>query len=212
VTAISRRQHADLFGPTVGHRFRLADTDLICAIERDLTVPGDEVVFGGGKSIRDGMGQMPGMARAAGALDLVITNAIVMDPLLGIVKADVGIRDGLIAGIGKAGNPYLMDGVDPNLIVGAGTEVIAGEGLIATPGGIDAHIHMISPQQAFEALSNGITTHIGGGTGPTQGTNATTSTPGPWNLGRMIMAAEALPINYGFLGKGNSSLPDALRE
>ncbi len=212
MTAIPRARYADLYGPTAGDQFRLADTNLICAIERDLTVPGDEVVFGGGKTARDGMGQMPGATRASGALDLVITNVIVLDPLLGIVKADLGIRDGLIAGIGKAGNPYVMDNVDPNLIVSAGTEVIAGEGLIATAGGVDTHIHMISPQQAYDALANGITTHLGGGTGPTSGTNATTCTPGPWNIQRMMMAVEGLPLNYGFLGKGNSSLADALRE
>jgi urease alpha subunit len=212
MTAIPRRQYVDLFGPTTGDRFRLADTNLICEIERDLTVPGDEAVFGGGKSIRDGMGQMPGITNAAGALDLVITGAVVMDPLLGIVKADIGIKDGQIAGIGKAGNPLIMDGVDPALIIGAGTDVISGEHLIATPGGIDSHIHLISPQQVYTALSNGITTHIGGGSGPTDGTNATTCTPGPWNIQRMLGAIEGLPINYGLLAKGNSSLPETLRE
>lgn len=209
---ISRSQYTSLFGPTVGDRFRLADTELICEIERDLLVYGDEVVFGGGKTIRDGMGQVPGLRNDEGCLDLVITNVIVLDPVLGIIKADIGIKDGRIAGIGKAGNPYTMDGVHLNLVVGAGTEAIAGEGLIATPGGIDTHIHMICPQQAYEALSNGITTLIGGGTGPADGTNATTCTPGPWNIKRMLEAAEGLPVNWGILGKGNSSLPGTLRE
>lgn len=209
---LSRKQYTELYGPTVGDRFRLADTELVCEIERDLLTYGDEVVFGGGKTIRDGMGQTPGFTNAQGALDLVITNVIVMDPVLGILKADIGIKDGRIAGIGKAGNPYLMDNVDPRLVVGPGTEVIAGEHLIATPAGIDSHIHMISPQQVFDALSNGITTFIGGGTGPADGTNATTCTPGPWNLARMLQAAEGLPINWGFLGKGNSSDPRPLIE
>ncbi|HZU06829.1 MAG TPA: urease subunit alpha, partial [Chloroflexota bacterium] len=209
---LSRKQYTDLYGPTVGDRFRLADTDLICEIERDLLTYGDEIVFGGGKTIRDGMGQCPGVTNAEGALDLVITNVIIMDPVLGILKADIGIRNGRIAGIGKAGNPYLMDNVDPNLVVGPGTEVIAGEHLIATPGGIDTHIHMICPQQVYEALSNGITTFIGGGTGPADGTNATTCTPGPWNIARMLQAAEGLPVNWGFLGKGNSSDPRPLIE
>jgi len=209
---LSRRDYAALYGPTVGDRFRLADTSLICEVERDLLTYGDEAVFGGGKTIRDGMGQAPGIRNDHGALDLVITNVIVMDPLLGIVKADIGVRDGRIAGIGKAGNPFVMDGVSPNLVIGPGTEVIAGEGLIATPGGIDSHIHMIAPQQAYEALSNGVTTMIGGGTGPADGTNATTCTPGPWNIARMLEAAEALPVNWGILGKGNSSLPGPLAE
>jgi len=209
---LSRKQYAELYGVTVGDRFRLADTKLVCEIERDLLTYGDEVVFGGGKTIRDGMGQCPDATSAGGALDLVITNAIVMDPVLGILKADIGVKNGRIAGIGKAGNPYIMDNVGPSLVIGPGTEVIAGEGLIATAGGIDAHIHMISPQQVYEALSNGITTFIGGGTGPADGTNATTCTPGPWNIARMMEASEGLPINWGFLGKGNGSSPRPLAE
>jgi len=209
---ISRKHYTDLFGPTTGDRFRLADTDLLCEIERDLLIYGDEVVFGGGKTIRDGMGQCPGTTNAQGTLDLVITNVIIMDPILGILKADIGVKEGRIAGIGKAGNPYVMDGVDPCLIVGPGTEVINGTHLIATPGGIDTHIHMICPQQAFEALSNGITTLIGGGTGPADGTKATTCTPGPWNIHRMLEAAEGLPVNWGLLGKGNASRPGPLIE
>ena len=209
---IDRGRYADLYGPTVGDRFRLADTNLVCEVERDLTVPGDEVVFGGGKTVRDGMAQASGVTNAEGALDLVITNAVVMDATIGIVKADIGVRAGRIVAVGKAGNPDIMDGVDPELVVGPGTEVIAGEGLIATPGGIDTHIHMISPQQVWSALSNGITTMLGGGTGPADGTNATTATPGPWNIGRMLQAAEALPVNLGIFGKGNSSRPEALRE
>jgi urease subunit alpha len=209
---LSRRQYVELYGPTIGDRFRLADTTLICQIERDLLTPGDELVFGGGKTARDGMGQAPGITNRNGALDLVITNAIIMDPLLGIIKADIGVKDGLIAGIGKSGNPGVMDGVDPALVVGPGTEVIAGEHLIATPGGIDAHIHMISPQQVCHALSNGITTLIGGGTGPADGTRATTCTPGPWHIHRMLEAAEALPVNWGLLGKGNASDPAPLEE
>ena len=209
---IERRRYAELYGPTAGDRFRLADTNLVCEVERDLTVPGDEVVFGGGKTARDGMAQASGITNAEGALDLVITNAVVMDAMVGIVKADIGVRAGRIVGIGKAGNPDIMDGVDPELIIGPGTEVIAGEGLIATPGGVDTHVHMISPQQVWSALSNGITTMLGGGTGPADGSNATTVTPGPWNIGRMLQAAEALPVNWGVFGKGNSSRPEALRE
>jgi urease subunit alpha len=209
---LPRRQYVDLYGPHLGDRFRLADTVLYAQVTRDLLTPGDEAVFGGGKTIRDGMGQAPGVTNARGALDLVITNVLVLDPILGVVKGDIGIKDGRIVGVGKAGNPYVMDGVDPHFVIGAGTEVIAGEHLIATAGGIDSHIHMISPQQVYEALSNGITTFIGGGTGPADGTNATTCTPGPWNLARMLQACEGLPVNWGFLGKGNSSLPDALVE
>jgi urease subunit alpha len=201
-----------MYGPTKGDRFRLADTALVCEVERDLLVYGDEVVFGGGKSIRDGMGQTPGFRNSDGALDLVITNVVVLDPIIGCVKADIGIKDGRIAGIGKAGNPYVMEGVSPSLIIGPGTEALAGEGLIATPGGIDSHIHMISPQQVHHAISNGITTMIGGGTGPADGTAATTCTPGPWNIARMLEAAEGLPVNWGVLGKGNSSLPGPLVE
>ncbi len=209
---ITRRQYAELYGPTKGDRFRLADTNLVCEVERDLTLPGEEAVFGGGKTIRDGMAQSSTLTNSAGALDLVITSAVVMDPLLGIVKADIGIRAGRIVGIGKAGNPDIMDGVTDGLVIGAGTEVIAGEGLIATPGGVDTHVHMISPQQVWAALSNGITTLLGGGTGPADGSNATTCTPGPWNIAQMLRAAEGLPVNWGVMGKGNASSPDPLRE
>jgi urease subunit alpha len=209
---IGRQRYAELYGPTTGDRFRLADTNLVCEVERDLTVPGEEAVFGGGKTIRDGMAQSSGITNAQGALDLVITSAVVMDPMIGIVKADIGVRAGRIVGIGKAGNPNIMDGVLPDLVIGPGTEVISGEGLIATPGGIDTHVHMISPQQVWSALSNGITTMLGGGTGPADGTNATTVTPGPWNIGRMLQAAEGLPVNWGVFGKGNASRPEALRE
>jgi len=208
---VPRRQYVDLYGPTVGDRIKLADTELYVEIERDLITPGDEVVFGGGKSIRDGMGQST-LSNRQGALDLVITNVVVLDPIIGVVKCDLGIKDGRIAGLGKAGNPDTMTGVDPHLVIGPGTEVIAGEHLIATPGGIDSHVHMICPQQVFDALSNGITTFIGGGTGPADGTNATTCTPGPWNIARMLEAVEALPLNWGLLGKGNSSRPEALAE
>jgi urease subunit alpha len=209
---ISRRQYAELYGPTTGDRFRLADTNLVCEVEQDLTVPGDEAVFGGGKTIRDGMAQSSTVTNAGGALDLVITNAVVMDPVLGVVKADIGVRAGRIVGVGKAGNPDAMDGVTEGLLIGAGTEVIAGEGMIATPGGVDSHVHMISPQQVWAALSNGITTLLGGGTGPADGTNATTCTPGPWNIAQMLRAAEGLPVNWGLMGKGNASSPDPLRE
>lgn len=208
---LSRREYVDMFGPTVGDKVRLADTELFIEVEKDLTVYGDECKFGGGKVIRDGMGQSPRLTRAAGALDLVITNALIVD-YWGIIKADIGIRDGLIVGIGKAGNPDIMEGVDPNLVIGASTEVIAGEGLIVTPGGVDTHIHFICPQQVEAALCAGITTMIGGGTGPATGTNATTCTPGPWNLYRMLEAAEAYPVNMGFLGKGNASFPEPLVE
>ncbi len=210
--SIPRSQYADLFGPTVGDKIRLADTNLIAEIEKDYTTYGDELVYGGGKSARDGMGLMPGVTRSEGALDLVITNVVIIDPVLGIIKADIGIRNGRIAGIGKAGNPLVMAGVHPDMLVGAGTEVISGEGQIATAGGIDTHVHMISPQQAYHAISNGITTHIGGGVGPTDGTNGTTCTPGPWHIQRMLAAFEEIPINVGLLGKGNSSLPDVLVE
>lgn len=209
---ISRQQHAELFGPSAGDRFKLADTNLVCEVERDLTRSGDEAVFGGGKTIRDGMAQSSRATRADGALDLVITNAVVMDAVIGVVKADIGVRDGRIVGIGKAGNPDIMDGVTPGLVIGAGTEVIAGEGTIATAGGVDTHIHMISPQQVWAALSNGITTMVGGGTGPADGSNATTCTPGAWNIAQMLRAAEELPVNWGLMGKGNASMPDPLRE
>lgn len=210
--SIPRSQYADYVGPTTGDKFRLADTNLIAQIEKDYTVYGDENIYGGGKTARDGMGLMPGVTHEQGALDLVITNVIIIDPKVGIVKADIGIRDGKIAGIGKSGNPLMMDGVHPNLVTSANTEVISGEGQIATAGGTDAHVHMVAPQQAYEALSNGITTQIGGGTGPTDGTNGTTCTPGPWNIQRMLQAYEGIPINVGLLAKGNSSLPHNLIE
>ena len=210
-TRIDRKQYADMFGPTTGDRVRLADTEIFIEIERDFTVYGDEVKFGGGKVIRDGMGQAPGTTRKEGALDVVITNAIILDHW-GIVKADIGIRDGKICGIGKAGNPDLMDGVTPGMVVGASTEAIAGEGLIATAGGIDTHIHFISPQQIETAIESGITTMIGGGTGPATGTNATTCSPGEWNIHRMLESVEAFPLNFGFLAKGNCSTRDPLRE
>jgi len=209
---LSRSRYAALYGPTTGDRFRLADTNLVLEIERDLTVPGDEAVFGGGKSIRDAMGQSSGATRESGALDLVITSAVVLDALVGVVKADIGVRDGRIVGLGKAGNPDIMDGVTPGLVIGPGTEVVSGEGLIATPGGVDSHVHMISPQQVWAALSNGVTTLLGGGTGPVEGTNATTTTPGAWNIARMLQAAEGLPVNWGVYGKGNASSPEPLRE
>ncbi len=210
---LPRRTYADLYGPTVGDRIRLADTELIIEIEKDFTVYGDEITFGGGKVIRDGMGQSSTATREGvnGTLDLVITNAIIVD-YWGIVKGDIGIKDGRIVKVGKAGNPDTMEGVDPELVVGAGTEVIAGEHLIVTAGGIDSHIHFIAPQQVYEAISNGITTMIGGGTGPATGTNATTCTPGAWNLARMLQAADAWPINFGFLGKGNAAAGEPLNE
>jgi urease subunit alpha len=208
---LSRRTYADHFGPTTGDRIRLADTDLIVRIERDFTTYGEEVKFGGGKVIRDGMGQSPSVTRAAGAPDLVITNAVVIDAS-GIYKADVGVRDGRIAAIGKAGNPGIMEGVTPGLEIGASTEIVAGEGKILTAGGIDSHVHFISPNQIPDAFHSGITTLIGGGTGPATGTNATTCTPGAWHLRRMYEAAQAYPLNFGFLGKGNASTPEPLRE
>jgi urease subunit alpha len=205
---IARSAYAEMFGPTVGDRVRLADTELIVEVEQDFTIYGEEVKFGGGKVIRDGMGQSQ-ITRAEGAVDTVITNALIIDHW-GIVKADIGIRDGKIAGIGKAGNPDVQPGVD--IIVGPGTEAIAGEGKIVTAGGLDMHIHFICPQQIEEALMSGVTTMLGGGTGPATGTNATTCTPGPWHLGRMIQASEAFPMNLAFAGKGNASLPAALEE
>ncbi|WP_178378040.1 urease subunit alpha [Chroogloeocystis siderophila] len=205
---MDRRAYAETFGPTVGDRVRLADTELIIEVEQDLTTYGDEVKFGGGKVIRDGMGQSP-VANADGAVDVVITNALILD-WWGIVKADIGIKDGKIFKIGKAGNPYIQDNVD--IIIGPGTEAIASEGMILTAGGIDAHIHFICPQQIETAIASGVTTMIGGGTGPATGTNATTCTPGPWNIYRMLQAADAFPVNLGFLGKGNSSQPQGLVE
>ena len=208
---MTRRQYADLYGPTTGDRVRLADTDLFVEVERDLTVPGDEAKFGGGKVLRDGMGQSSRATRSDGALDLVITNALIVDHA-GVIKADIGIREGRIVGIGKAGNPDIMEGVTPGMVVGAGTEALAGEGRIVTAGAIDAHVHFICPQLCQEAISAGITTLLGGGTGPATGTNATTCTPGAWNLHRMLEAAEGLTVNLGFLGKGNGSQPEPLRE
>ena len=208
---IERRHYAEMFGPTTGDRLRLADTELIIEIEQDHTVYGDEVKFGGGKVIRDGMGQSPIQTSARGAPDLVITNAVILDHW-GIVKADVGVKDGRICGIGKAGNPLLMDGVCPELVIGPGTEILAGEGKILTAGGLDVHIHFICPQQITEALASGVTTMIGGGTGPATGTNATTCTPGAWNIARMLESIEHYPLNFGFLAKGNASRPEALHE
>ena len=207
-TAISRATYAAMFGPTTGDRVRLGDTDLIIQVERDFTTYGDEVKFGGGKVIRDGMGQSQ-ITRAQGAMDTVITNALIVD-YTGIYKADVGLREGRIARIGKAGNPDTQNGVD--VIIGPGTEIIAGEGRILTAGGMDAHIHFIAPQQIDDALHSGITTILGGGTGPAHGTLATTCTPGPWHIGRMLQAFDGLPINVGISGKGNASLPGALEE
>ncbi|MEZ5469323.1 MAG: urease subunit alpha [Lysobacterales bacterium] len=204
---ITRQAYAEMYGPTTGDRVRLADTDLIIEVERDHTIYGEEVKFGGGKVIRDGMGQSQRLS--ADCADTVITNALIVDHW-GIVKADVGLKAGRISGIGKAGNPDIQPGI--SIVIGPGTEIIAGEGLILTAGGIDAHIHFICPQQIEEALMSGITTMLGGGTGPATGTNATTCTPGPWHLRRMLEAAEAFPMNLGFLGKGNASLPGALSE
>ena len=205
---ISRSAYADMFGPTTGDRVRLADTDLIVEVENDLTIYGEEVKFGGGKVIRDGMGQSQA-SQAQGAVDTVITNALIIDHW-GIVKADVAITNGRIAKIGKAGNPDVQPGVD--IIVGPGTEVIAGEGKILTAGGIDSHIHFICPQQVDDAIAAGMTTLVGGGTGPATGTSATTCTPGPWHIARMLQAAEGLPVNLAFAGKGNASQPQALEE
>jgi urease alpha subunit len=208
---ISRRKYVSMYGPTVGDRIRLADTGLVIEVEKDCAVYGEEVKFGGGKVIRDGMGQSSEITRAQGAPDTVITNALIVD-YWGIVKADIGIRDGLIVGIGKAGNPAVMCGVDRKLVIGANTEIIAGEGLLITAGGIDSHIHLICPQQVEHAIASGITTMLGGGTGPATGTNATTCTPGAWHLGKMLQAAEGLPVNMGFYGKGNCSSPEPLAE
>jgi urease subunit alpha len=205
---IDRAAYAAMFGPTTGDRVRLADTDLIIEVEEDRTIYGEEVKFGGGKVIRDGMGQSQA-SRAEGAVDTVITNALILDHW-GIVKADIGIRDGRIAAIGKAGNPDIQPGVD--IVVGSGTEAIAGEGRILTAGGIDSHIHWICPQLAEEALHSGVTTMLGGGTGPAEGTNATTCTPGPWHIGRMMQAVEGLPVNIGLFGKGNASARRPLEE
>ncbi|USK71024.1 urease subunit alpha [Peribacillus asahii] len=205
---MSRKQYADMFGPTKGDLIRLADTELFIEIEQDYAVYGDEVKFGGGKVIRDGMGQHP-LASRSEVMDLVLTNAIILD-YTGIIKADIGVKDGRIAAIGKAGNPLLMD--DVTMVIGAATEIIAAEGMIVTAGGIDAHIHFICPDQIETALSSGVTTMIGGGTGPATGTNATTCTPGAWNIHRMLQAAEHFPMNLGFLGKGNASAKKPLIE
>ena len=205
---ISRRAYAEMFGPTVGDRLRLADTALVVEVEHDFTIYGEEVKFGGGKVIRDGMGQGQGVA--ADVADTIVTNALIIDAVAGIVKADVGLKDGRIWKIGKGGNPDIQPGV--TIPIGAGTEVIAGEGMILTAGGIDSHIHWICPQQIEEALSSGVTTMLGGGTGPATGTFATTCTPGPWHIHRMLEAAEAFPMNLGFFGKGNASLPAPLKE
>ncbi len=207
-TRLSRAAYADMFGPTLGDRIRLADTELFIEVEEDRTLYGEEVKFGGGKVIRDGMGQSQ-KSRAEGAVDTVITNALILDHW-GIVKADIGLRDGRIAAIGKAGNPDIQPGVD--IIIGPGTEAIAGEGRIVTAGGIDVHIHFICPQQIDEALYSGVTTMMGGGTGPAAGTSATTCTPGPWHMARMLQAAEAFPMNLGFFAKGNAALPQGLIE
>jgi len=206
---IPRKRYVALFGPTIGDKIRLADTELIIEIEKDLLKYGDEVVFGGGKSARDGCGQASGVL-SKDSPDLVITNAIVLDPILGIIKADIGIKDGLIVAVGNAGNPNVMDDID--MVISSNTEIISGEHCICTPGTIDTHIHFISPQQAMEAICNGTTTMIGGGTGPAEGTKATSCTPGPWNIHRMIEAVEELPLNFGFLAKGNDSQEPALME
>ncbi|MDB5744271.1 MAG: urease, Metallo peptidase family [Polaromonas sp.] len=212
MATIGRRAYAEMFGPTVGDRLRLADTDLMVEVEADYTLRagsyGEEVKFGGGKTIRDGMAQSQ-RTNAEGAMDTVMTNALILDHW-GIVKADIGLKGGRIAAIGKAGNPDVQPGVD--IIIGPGTEIISCEGMIVTAGGIDSHIHFICPQQIEEALTSGVTTMLGGGTGPATGTFATTCTPGPWNIERMLQAADAFPMNLGFLGKGNASLPQALRE
>ena len=205
---MSRAAYADMFGPTVGDKVRLADTELFVMVEKDFTIHGEEVKFGGGKVIRDGMGQSQ-VTNRAGAVDTVITNVVIIDHW-GIVKADVGLKEGRIAAIGKAGNPDIQPGVD--IIIGPGTEAIGGEGKILTAGGIDTHIHFICPQQIDDALASGLTTMLGGGTGPASGTTATTCTPGPWHIARMLQAAEAFPMNLGFSGKGNAALPDALVE
>jgi urease subunit alpha len=209
---ISRKQYFDLYGPTKGDKIQLADTNLEIEVEKDLTSYGDELVFGGGKTGRQGMGLSPGTTHEDGALDHVITNVVVLDPLMGVVKADIGIRNGIIVGIGKAGNPSTMDNVTENLVVSNSTEITAGEGLIATAGFFDTHTHWISPQQVYHAIANGITTYVGGGTGPADGTNATTCTPGPWNIRKVIEAFEGLPLNWLVLGKANDSKGETLIE
>ena len=212
MSQMTRKEYADLYGPTVGDKIRLGDTNLFIEIEKDLRVYGDEAVYGGGKTLRDGMGMNNQLTSAAGALDLVITNATILDAVVGVVKADVGVKDGKIVGIGKAGNPNIMQGVTRGLEVGPATDAISGEHCILTAGGIDSHVHYISPQQVYAALSNGVTTFWGGGLGPTDGTNGTTITSGPWNLAMMMRAVEGLPVNFGFLGKGNSAGREPLVE
>lgn len=212
MATISRQQNNMLFGPTTGDKIRLGNTDLYVQIEKDLRTYGDEVVYGGGKTLRDGMGLANRYTTSEGSIDLVITNVTIIDPLLGVIKADVGIKDGKIAGIGKAGNPDVMDGVTPTLVTGPSTDAISGEHLILTAAGIDGHVHHVDPQQAYHCLSNGITTLIGGGIGPTDGTNGTTITSGVWNVHKMLEAYESIPINYGTLAKGNSSVNATLEE
>ncbi|WP_433234405.1 urease subunit alpha [Actinomadura nitritigenes] len=213
MTSMSRQKYASMYGPTVGDRFHLGDTNLVVEVEKDHNEGhyGDETQYGGGKTVRDGMSSDPASTGTV-ALDLVITNALVMDPMIGIVKGDIGIKDGRIVGIGKSGNPHTQNGVDRRLIISADTEVISGENLVATPGAIDTHVHFIAPEQAAHALSNGITTLVGGGTGPADGTRGTTCTPGAWNLSRILQAYEDIPVNVGVYGKGNSSLPAPLEE
>lgn len=217
---LTRARYAEIYGPTVGDRVRLADTELVVEVAVDHTATahdglpgyGDEAVYGGGKAVRDGMAQDPSATCVGGAPDLVVTGALVLDARLGVVKGDVGVRDGRVVAVGKAGNPRLQDGVHPELVIGPGTEIVSGEHRLLTAGGVDTHIHFIAPQQVEEALSNGITTMFGGGTGPTEGTKGTTCTPGPWNVSRMLQACDALPVNVGLLGKGNASRPEALVE
>ncbi len=212
MSTMTRKQYADLFGPTTGDKIRLGNTDLILEIEKDLRTYGEEAVYGGGKTLRDGMGYNCELTNENGAPDLVITNVTIVDGVLGVVKADLGIKNGNICAIGKTGNPSIMDDVTPGLALGPGTEAISGEHLIATAGGIDTHVHYISPQQAEYALSNGITTVFGGGVGPTDGSNGTTITPGPWNIEMMLNAFDEWPVNAGLFGKGNSSSMGPLKE
>lgn len=212
MATISRASYCDLYGPSVGDKIRLGDTDLYVEIERDMCGYGDEVVYGGGKSLRDGMAMATSCTSKGGSIDLVITNVTIIDPVLGVIKADVGIKDGKIAGVGKSGNPDIMDGVTPSLVTGASTDAISGEHLILTPAGIDGHVHFISPQQAEAALSNGVTTLIGGGVGPTDGSNGTTITSGVWNVERMLQSSEEFSVNVAFLGKGNCSSKEPIIE
>jgi len=212
MATISRQDNNMLFGPTVGDKIRLANTDLYVEIEKDLRIYGDEAVYGGGKTLRDGMGLANECTSDGGSVDLIITNVTILDPLLGVIKADVGIKNGRISGIGKAGNPNVMQGVTPTIVTGPSTDAISGEHLILTAAGIDGHVHMVSPQQAYHCLSNGITTLVGGGIGPTDGSNGTTITSGPWNIARMLQSLDGLPVNVGLLGKGNSSVRGPLEE